>query len=198
LNLKIEDVKKEDRGILSPCGILCLGCDTHLGEGVQAAKKLVEIWEGWNMEDVGPLLGLQAKGITLSLKTLKKYIDMNKKGNCPGCSQGAPMANACGIALCVKSKGYWTCAECGDYDPDSESPCPHLTDNVIPVADNGQMMQIICKRYNRDNVENLKKCQEIGYKMFIEEAKEKVKNGWRTWQIISDKKVFMNATKKKN
>jgi hypothetical protein len=196
LSLKLEDVKKEDRGLLAPCGILCLGCDNYLGEGVDAAKKLVEIWEGWNMKDVGPILGLKLKDIQTTLKTLNKYIDMNKRGTCPGCSQGAPMANACGIALCVKSKGFWTCAECEDYNSDLENPCPHSQEGVIPIANSGQMMRIICKRYNRDNVENLKKCQEIGYNKFIEEAKNKVKDGWRTWHIISDDKVFTNAPKK--
>ena len=41
----------------------------------------------------------------------------------------------------------------------------------------------------------LKKCREIGYLAFIEEAKEKVANGWRTWQIISKDMVFTNAMK---
>ena len=47
MSLKLEEVNDEDRGLLSPCGILCLGCDTHLGEGIEAAKKLVDIWEGF-------------------------------------------------------------------------------------------------------------------------------------------------------
>ena len=186
----MEDVKEEDRGILAPCGILCLGCDNYLGEGVEAAKKVVEIWEGWNMEDVGPVLGLGSKAIRTTLKTLNKYIDMNKRGNCPGCSLGAPMASACGIALCVKSKGYWTCAECEDYNPDSSNPCPHIKEESLPTSDSGKMMKIICLRYSGDNIVNLKRCREIGYSEFIKEAKEKVKNGWRTWNIISNDKVF--------
>ncbi|MFX1296130.1 MAG: DUF3795 domain-containing protein [Promethearchaeota archaeon] len=196
MSLKLEDVREEDRGILSPCGILCLGCDIHLGEGVEAAKQLKKIWEGWNMEDLGPLLGLRLKGIQSTLKTLNKYIDMNERGNCPGCSQGAPMANACGIALCAKSKGYWTCAECEDYNPDSDSPCPHSKEGVVPTSDSSKMMKIICTRYSGNTIENLKRCQEIGYSAFIKEAQEKVKNGWRTWQIISSDMVFTEATKK--
>ena len=196
MSLKLEDVKKEDRGILAPCGILCLGCDTHMGEGVEAAKKLVEIWEGWNIEDIGPVLGLELKGIQSTLKTLHMYIDMNKEGNCPGCSCGAPMANTCGIATCVSSKGYWTCAECEDYNPDSDSPCPHSKEGVVPFQDSGKMMKMICTRYGGDTILNLKRCKEIGYSNFIKEAKEKVKNGWRTWQVISKDKLFTEAIKK--
>lgn len=196
MSLKLEDVREEDRGILAPCGILCLGCDIHIGEGVEAAKQLKKIWEGWNMEDLGPLLGLRLKGIQSTLKTLNKYIDMNKRGNCPGCSQGAPMANACGIALCVKSKGYWTCAECDDYNPDSDSPCPHSKEGVVPTSDSSKMMKIISARYSGNTIENLKRCREIGYSDFINEAQEKVKNGWRTWQVVSRDMLFTEATKK--
>jgi len=50
--------------------------------------------------------------------------------------------------------------------------------------------------YNRDTCNNLKKCREIGYKAFIKEAREKVENGWRTWQVISDEMVFTKVMKK--
>ena len=42
----------------------------------------------------------------------------------------------------------------------------------------------------------ISECQEIGYDSFIKEVKEKVANGWRTWQIISDEMVFTDAMKK--
>ncbi len=197
MSLNISEVNEEDRGSLSPCGILCLGCDTHLGEGIEAANKLVEMWEGWNMLDVGPVLGLNEKGIKTTLKTLKKYIKAGSRGLCPGCyiNPGPPSA-ICGIANCVKSKGYWTCAECSEYDPDSETPCPNIDENAMPIADKGQMSKMICARYSRDTAENLKKCRDVGYSEFIKEAKEKVRKGWRTWQIISDEKVFTNTMKK--
>ena len=197
MSLNISEVNDKDRGLLSPCGILCLGCDTHLGEGIAAAKKLVDVWEGWNMLDVGPALGLNEKGIKTTIKTLKKYIRMGKRGLCPGCfnNQGPPSA-ICGIANCVKSKGYWTCAECDEYNPNSETPCPNINKDAMPIADKGQMSKIICARYSKDTANNLKKCREIGYVAFIKEAKEKVKNGWRTWQIISDEMVFTDAMKK--
>ena len=109
MSLKLEDVKDEERGILAPCGILCLGCDYHVGDAVEAAKTLQKIWEGWNMVDIGELMGLNRKGINTTLKTLKKFINVNKRGNCPGCYRGGPASQVCSIAQCVKSKGYWTC-----------------------------------------------------------------------------------------
>ena len=196
MNLKLDDVKAEDRGLLAPCGILCLGCDMHIGDAIEASKTLQKIWEGWNIVDVGPILGLNLKGIKSTLKTLKSFIKANKKGNCPGCSKGSFASQVCGIAKCVKSKGYWTCAECENYDPDSETPCPNINSNSMPITDKGHMMKMICTRYSRDPNQNLKKCREIGYPAFIQEAKEKVANGWRTWQIISKEMVFTDAMKK--
>jgi hypothetical protein len=195
MNLKLEDVKKEDRGILAPCGILCAGCDTHLGEGMEAAKKLYEIWNGSNMEDIGPLFGY--RGISETLKTIEKFIKTESKQKCPGCFMGGGPSKICGIAQCVKSKGYWTCAECEDYDPNSETPCPHVNPSPMPMSDKGTMMEMICRRYNRDNINNLKQCREMGYNKFIKQAKEKIAKGWRTWQIISKEKVFTEAMNQK-
>lgn len=197
LSLKLDDIKEEDRGILSPCGILCLGCDGHMGEGIEAAKKLLSIWEGFNFLDVGQVMGLNAKQIKTTLKTLKKYVRMEKRGKCPGCFVNTgPPSTICGIANCVKSKGYWTCAECDEYNPESKTPCPYIDEDVMPMADKGQMSKMICTRYNRNTGNNLKRCREIGYSAFIKEAIEKVTKGWRTWQVISDEMVFTNAMKK--
>ncbi len=195
MSLKLEDVKEEDRGILAPCGILCAGCDTHLGEGIEAAKKLYEIWKGGNIEDIGPLFGY--KEISVALKTLEKFIQMEGKQQCPGCFVGGGPSKICGIAQCVKSKGYWTCVECEDYNPNSETPCPYINHSPMPMSDKGTMMEMICRRYNKDNIKNLKLCREMGYNKFIKQAKEKVADGWRTWQVISKDKVFTEAMKKK-
>ena len=37
MKLSIEDIPQEERNILSPCGIACLGCDIHHGESLKAA-----------------------------------------------------------------------------------------------------------------------------------------------------------------
>jgi len=196
LNLKLDDVKEEDRGILAPCGIICLGCDTYTGEGLEAAKKLKSIWEGGNIQDTSMAIGLNPEEINVTLETINKFIKASEKGKCPGCYPGGFASQFCGIAKCVKSKGYWTCAECNDYDPSAETPCPNEDPNPVPMANKAQMTKMICTRHNRDTCNNLKKCREIGYKAFIKEAREKVENGWRTWQVISDEMVFTKVMKK--
>ncbi|MFX1273468.1 MAG: DUF3795 domain-containing protein [Promethearchaeota archaeon] len=195
MNLKLEDVKEEDRGVLSPCGIACLGCDSHVGEGIEAAKKLKAIWEGSNLLDTAMVIRLNPNDVETTLKVIDNVIKSDQ-GKCPGCFIGSPMSQFCGIAQCVKSKDFWTCAECNEYDVDSETPCPQVTPNTMPMADKGTMTQLLCSRYDRDTVNNLKKCREIGYTAFIEELKKKVNNGWRTWQVISNEMVFTNTMKK--
>ena len=190
MSLKLNEIKNDDKGTLAPCGILCLGCDTHTGESLEAAKTLKEIWEGMNIEDIGPFTGLNLKEIQATFKTLDKYIKANKKGSCPGCFVGGGPSQICGIANCVKSKGFWTCAECEEYKSELDIPCPHVKKVKVPMTDKGSMMGLICMRYNRDNVQNLIKCREIGYSEFIKEAKKKVADGWRTWQVISKEKIF--------
>ncbi len=197
MSLKLEEIEEEARGLLSPCGILCIGCDTYLGESVELVKKLKEIWEGWNILDVAPVLGFNTKDIKATFKTLNFYIESaNKQGKCPGCYNGGGPSKICGIANCVKSKDFWTCAECDDYNPESETPCPNGNPSPMPMGNSKEMMKMICKRYSKDNNNNLKRCREIGYAAFIKEAKEKVKNGWRTWQVISDEMVFTNSMKR--
>jgi hypothetical protein len=197
MKLNIDDVPEEDRGKLSPCGILCLGCDMYVGEGIAAAEKLKEIWEGWNMLDAGPMLGLNEKGIKATLRTLNAYIKASKKqGKCPGCYDDGGSSKICGIANCVKAKGFWTCAECDDYNPESEKACPLEKEAPMPLANPSHVMKIICTRYSKDTNINLKKCREIGYVEFLKEAKAKVADGWRTWQVISDEMVFTNSMKK--
>ncbi len=196
MKLKLDNVKEEDKGILAPCGIICLGCDTHIGEGLDAAKNLKEIWEASNLRDAGIAIGLDLKEINTTLETISKYIEKSGRGGCPGCSKGGFASQFCGIAKCVNSKGYFTCAECDDYDPMAENPCPNEDPNPVPMANRAQMTKMICMRYNKDTCNNLKKCRKMGYKVFIKEAKEKVENGWRTWKVISDEMVFTEAMKK--
>ena len=154
---------------------------------------MVDIWEGMNLPDVSNWMGFPPEEITNTIDTLKKYMEIREKnGTCPGCYFGGGPSKICGIANCVKSKGYWTCTECEDYDMNSLKPCPHIDvdANPKPVASRGEMSAAICKRYNSNTSENLKRCREIGYNAFIEEVKEKVDKGWRTWQVISKEMVF--------
>jgi hypothetical protein len=186
-------VKEEDYGLISPCGIICLGCDVYQGEGAEAAKKVVDIWEGLNFPDISRLTGLDINDIRTTIGTLKKYIaNSEKSGKCKGCNKGGGPSENCGISKCVNAKGYWTCAECKDYDPDSDNPCTaDVSDNaMLPISSATEMSKLICKRYCSNTSANLKKCREIGYPVFIEEIRKNVDEGWRTWQIISNEMVF--------
>ena len=139
------------------------------------------------MRDVSPGLGLESADVAGTLNTLMNYIKIKEElGHCLGSSVGAigPCAN-CPIVDCAKTTGYWTCAECDDFRPDSESPCPHVEAVSNPFESKGAMFAMVCKRYSKNNLDNLKRCQEIGYPEFIAEVKEKTKNGWRTYQVIS-------------
>jgi hypothetical protein len=193
VELALKDVNEEDRGVVAPCGIICLGCDGHQDESLQAAKRVIEIWEGMNLPDVSVLAGLKAQEIIDTLKTLKEYVDRKEKtGPCPGCFKDGGPSAFCSVAKCVKSKGYWTCAECEDCNLESEAPCPHSDTELAstPLGSRQQTSVLTRKRYNANNIENLKKCREIGYPAFIAETKEKVRTGWRTWQVISNETLF--------
>ena len=192
LKLNLDDVKPEDRGILGPCGIVCLGCDMHKDESLEAAKTVVKIWEGFNLPDVSAVIGLETQEVEDTLKTLNKFIKMKEEeGVCPGCHVGAmgPCAS-CPVVSCAKSKGYWTCAECEDYSPESEHHCLATDPEATPFESLSAWFSMICTRYNQNNIENLNRCREIGYPAFIAEIKEAVENGWRTWQVISKKRIF--------
>lgn len=198
MKLGISDVKEEDRGVVAPCGIVCLGCDIHLGEGLEAAKKVVTIWKGLNLEDVAPVAGLKGDQVRDTISTLERFIELREKaGPCPGCFNAGGPSAVCGIARCVKSKGYWTCAECEDYSPGSERPCaqPDIVPVRSPMESRVEMSAMISKRYSGNTRENLSACREKGYAAFVEEVKEKVGQGWRTWQVISREPVFSKQAK---
>ncbi|MFW6126049.1 MAG: DUF3795 domain-containing protein [Chloroflexota bacterium] len=193
MKLSLNDVNEEDRGVVSPCGIICLGCDAHTHEGLQAAKTLGEIWEGFNLPDVAVLAGLKTQDVCSTLETLREYVVRQEKtGPCPGCFKGGGPSTVCSIAKCVRSKGYWTCAECPDFSPESDEPCLYSDTGLtsMPLASRREASALIRRRYSGNNVENLSRCREVGYPAFIAEAKEKVRSGWRTWQVISSEMLF--------
>lgn len=193
MKLTLNDVNEEDRGVIAPCGIMCLGCDLHRDESLEAAKTIIKIWEGFNLPDVAVVVGLKAQEICNTLETLTEYVERRgEAGPCPGCFKGGGPSAMCSIAKCVKSKGYWTCAECEDFNPESEDPCPHSDTGLtsISLGSRRETFALLCKRYSANNVENLRKCREMGYPAFIAETEEKVRTGWRTWQVISNEMLF--------
>ena len=186
MKLSLNDIDDEDRGLLGPCGIICAGCDWHTNESCDAAKTVIQIWEGHNLADVAIMKGLSPQDVMAAIKTLKKYVETS---SCPGCHKKEG-GFICSIGRCVMKKGYWTCAECEDYNPESTYPCPHTDTNSYPgLPSRSEFSALACKRYNSNTIDNIKKCREIGYPAFINEMKEKVGNGWRTWQVISNEMV---------
>jgi len=190
MQISIEDVPVEDRTILSPCGIVCLGCEKQLEESLYAARSLVNIWTGWNMGDVAAGFGITFPEVNQTIDILKKFIkNREENGPCRGCP------STCSISQCVESKGYLTCAECSKFDQGTNETCPNHDEentNILgkPFGARSQAFEIVNKRYNCTNIDNLRRCQEIGYINFIGEMKEKVSGGWRTWQVISPENVF--------
>jgi len=190
----MEDVPIEDRVVISPCGVICLGCDIYREESLEAAKVIVNVWEGWNYGDVAGSFGLTFQEVNQTIEILKKYIKIRpENGLCRGCYYR--VAFPCSISQCVKSKGYLTCAECDEFDPGADHICPHRDEENAkipdrPFASRSQALQLVTRRLCSTNIENLRRCQEIGYINFIAEMKEKVNNGWRTWQVISPENVF--------
>ena len=197
MQINLQDVPEKDRGILSPCGIACLGCELHREESLEAAKTLVKIWNGWNMEDGAGAIGLKIVEVSQVLEILEKFIKYrDENGPCRGCYHGDGPSATCSISQCVKKNGYWTCAECEKFEPNTDQVCPQQDEenaNILgkPFAARSQAFELVNKRYGCTNIDNLKRCQEIGYVNFIAEMKEKVNNGWRTWQVISPEKVFL-------
>jgi len=193
MELSLNEVNEEDRGVIAPCGIICLGCEVHKDESLQAAKTIIEIWEGFNLPDVSAVVGMKAQDVNNTLVTLREYVARREKaGQCPGCFKGGGPSAMCSLAKCVKSRGYWTCAECEDFKPESPEHCPHSDADLAStrMGSRRETLNMICKRYSSNNSENLKRCREIGYPAFIAETREKVRQGWRTWQVISNEKVM--------
>jgi hypothetical protein len=56
---------------------------------------------------------------------------------------------------------------------------------------------LITKRYSNWNIVNLERIREIGYRCFIDEMQEKVRNGFLTSDVISREMVMSEATEKR-
>ncbi|MHA1379772.1 MAG: DUF3795 domain-containing protein [Candidatus Helarchaeota archaeon] len=182
-----DKISEKETHLIAPCGIYCGACDSYLGKGKKLATELYKILDGFNLIDVGSLiLGVDQTKIKNFLKLLKKY---GKSPQCNGCNGGGgnPM---CGMKICTKEKGILTCAEC------DLMPCePTDEDRENPLFSKAGMLELISTRYSNWNIENLRRIKEIGYRKFIDEMEKKVKDGFLTSDVISNKKVFSQAIK---
>ncbi|MFX1294860.1 MAG: DUF3795 domain-containing protein [Promethearchaeota archaeon] len=183
-----DKISEEETHLIAPCGIYCGACDTFLGKSSKLAKEIYRIIDGFNITDVGSfILGVDTKKIKNFLKILKK---LSKSSKCPGCLGGGgnPM---CPLKSCPKEKNLLTCAEC------NQMPCPvNENDRANPLTSSAGYLELISKRYNNWNIENLKKINKIGYRKFINEMQEQVKNGFLTSDVISKEMVFTDIMKK--
>ena len=187
-NLARDKIKKEEICLVAPCGIYCGACDPFLGRSKDLAKELYRIINGFNIVDVAPIvLDIEQEKMKEFMVILEK-LGMGKQ--CPGCNEGGGNP-VCPIKMCAKEKGFLTCAEC------EKMPC-----NLIePDKKNDQTgacfyLEMIMKRYSNWNIKNLERIQEIGYRQFIDEMQEKVKNGFLTSDVISSDMVITDSIQK--
>ena len=58
------------------------------------------------------------------------------------------------------------------------------------------MLELVTRRYANWNIENLERVREAGYRQFIDEMQEKVKQGFMTSDVISSDMVVTEAMTK--
>lgn len=181
-------LSKEETFLTAPCGIFCGACHVFLGKSKAMAVELHRILDGFNLPDVGPIfLDTDQERIVELLELLKK---IGNQDQCPGCLAGGGNP-VCPMKACTAEFGYLTCAEC------DKLPCYLYEDE----KDGGPMgktaiLELICKRYQNWNLENLNRIKEVGYRQFIDDMQEKVQGGFLTSNVIS-KEMFMTELFKK-
>jgi hypothetical protein len=74
-------------------------------------------------------------------------------------------------------------------------PCTRLEEGPSPRA--AAFLGLITKRYSNWNIRNLERIREMGYRRFIDEMQEKVRNGFLTSDVISHEMVMSEATEKR-
>ena len=186
-NLDRDKLTNVETRLIAPCGIYCGACDMMLGRSRGHAQEMYRILNGFNFADVGPFfMGTEQEKVTDFLKMLEQWGTGDK---CPGCLGGGGNP-ACPIKTCCNEKGFLTCAECGSM------PCERSAENENLFQDAAAFLELITKRYSRWNISNLERIKEVGYRQFIDEMQEKVKDGLMTSDVISGEMVFTEAFKK--
>ena len=183
-----EELSDEEAALFGKCGIFCGACDMHIGEARRHAKRMYEILESLNFEDVGPLIfGADQKSFEAFKELLARFANSR---DCGCCATGGPPM--CPIKSCAAEKGFLTCAECDSLEECTDPSKP----NTWNLARKEDFFKIISIRYNNWNLENLKEIREHGYRRFLDTMKEKVEKGFRTGDVISKEKVFQKAVEK--
>ena len=186
-NLDRDKLTTEETHLVAPCGIYCGACDMMLGRSRSQAQEMYRILNGFNFADVGPFfMGIEQEKVVDFLNILEKW---SKGDKCPGCLGGGGNP-ACTIRTCSNEQGYLTCAECGVM------PCKRSAENENWFQDAAAFLELITRRYANWNLRNLERIKEVGYRQFIDEMQERVKDGFMTSDVITGEMVFTEALKK--
>lgn len=182
-NFAPNELSDSEQHLIAPCGIYCGACDIFLGNSRNLAKEMYRILNGFNIADVGPwTIGIQRERVVDFLNILQNWSQSSK---CPGCwARGG--SRSCPIRACSQQQAFLTCAEC------DRMPCNRLEEAPSPGA--AAFLGLITKRYSNWNIVNLERIREIGYRHFVDEMQEKVRNGFLTSDVISSEMVMSEAT----
>lgn len=186
-NLDKDKLTNEETCLIAPCGIYCGACDMMLGKSKSLAKKIYRILNGFNFADVGPFfMGIEQEKVIDFLNIIEQW---SRGDKCPGCLGGGGNP-ACPIRTCSNEQGFLTCAECEGM------PCKRSAENENWFQDAAAFLELITTRYANWNIKNLERTKEVGYRQFIDEMQEKVKDGFMTSDVISSEMVITEAMKK--
>ncbi len=186
-SLDRDKLTSEETYLIAPCGIYCGACDMMLGRSRSQAQEMYRILNGFNFADVGPFfMGIEQEKVIGFLDILGQW---GKGDKCPGCLGGGGNP-ACPIRTCANERSFLTCAEC------EHMPCKRSPDNENWFQDAAAFLELITRRYANWNIRNLERIREVGYRQFIDEMQEKVKDGFMTSDVITGEMVMTEAMKK--
>jgi len=182
---------ENEKGLIAPCGIYCGACDLFLGNSRNLAKEMYRILNGFNMADIGTLaMGIERERVVDFLNILQNWSQGKK---CPGCVPGGCFPGggipSCPVRDCTQQRGFLTCAEC------DRMPCNRLEEE--PPTKAAAFLALVIKRYSNWNIGNLERIREVGYRHFVDEMQEKVRNGFLTSDVISREMVVSEVTRKR-
>jgi len=180
------ELSEIEKHLIAPCGIYCGACDLFLGKSRNLAKEMYRILNGFNMADIGTLaMGIERERVVDFLNILQNWSQGSK---CPGCSPGGGIPS-CPVRVCTQQRGFLTCAEC------DRMPCNRLGGESPPEA--ASFLALVIKRYSNWNIGNLERIREVGYRRFVDEMQEKVRDGFLTSDVISREMVVTEVTEKR-
>jgi len=185
-----EKLKEEEQCLIAPCGIYCGACDSFLAKSTALARDLHRILKGFNLADVSAFtMGVEQERMTDFLNILEQ---MSQAKKCPGCLKGGGNPE-CPIKVCAGKLGYLTCAEC------EKMPCRIGEEgSEAESLEAPFFLEMITKRYANWNIDNLERIRKVGYRQFVDEMEEKVKEGFLTSDVISGEMVITEAIEKMN